>query len=146
MTDIMSEAFGRALIARTKFEKEAVWLPLMASHQLNSDDFVIRGKTFTDCLIQGPAVIVALGGVSFQGCNMGVVSKAENLMFRPMGEQIVGAIAMADCTFERCRFVQVGFTGPEEALQALIGSLTGASELQAAAALGARPAAPEGEA
>jgi hypothetical protein len=143
MTDMMSEEFGRALNARTTFEKEAIWLPLLASHQMNGGDPVIRGKTFTDCMIQGPAVIVALGGLSLDGCNLGIASKPENLMFRPMGDQIVGAISMADCSFIRCRFAQVGFTGQDEGLQALIDSLTPASELQRAAALGIQPDAGE---
>lgn len=117
MTDVMSEAFGRELNARTTFEKEAVWLPLLAVHALNGGETVVRGKTFTDCVIEGPAVVAIISNVVLDSCNMGAISKAANLMLKPMGDHIVGAIGFSDCRFVRCRFVQVGFTGADSFLE-----------------------------
>lgn len=107
------EAFGRALVARTTFEKEAVWLPSLAVHHLNAGQPVIRGKTFTDCVIEGPAVIAILDGMILDGCNLGATGDSKNLLLKPLGDKIVGAIGIADSRFVRCRFVQVGFTGNE---------------------------------
>ncbi|WP_395652202.1 hypothetical protein [Brevundimonas sp.] len=121
------EALGREQVARTTFDKEAIWLPLLGVQHLNAGETVIRGKTFTDCVIQGPAVIAAMGGVSLEGCNMGVTSNARSLMLRPLGDHIIGAIGLVDCRFVRCKFVQVGFTGPEAVLDELSASLTGLS-------------------
>ena len=54
------EAAGRALVARTSFEKEAVWLPSLAVQHWNAGETVIDGKTFTDCVIEGPAVLAVM--------------------------------------------------------------------------------------
>lgn len=123
MTDIHDEAAGRAMVARTEFTNESVWLPLLAVNHLNAGQTVITGKTFTDCVIEGPAVLVALKDVSLDGCNMGVISDPMNLMFKPLGEMIIGAVGVSDCRFVRCRFVQVGFTGPEAFLKTLADSI-----------------------
>ena len=42
------EKFGRELVARTTFEKEAVWLPSLAVHHMNAGKTFIEDKTFTD--------------------------------------------------------------------------------------------------
>jgi len=123
MTDIHDEAFGRAMVARTEFTKEAVWLPMLSVYHLNAGQTVITGKTFTDCVIEGPAVMVALNDVALDGCNMGVTSNPMNLMFKPLGDMIIGAVGVANCRFIRCRFVQVGFTGPETFLNELAESM-----------------------
>jgi len=122
------EAAGRALVARTAFEKEAVWLPLLAVHHWNAGEMAIKGKTFTDCVIEGPAVMAVMNGTTFDACAMGTTSGAENLLYRPLGQKLAGVVAMADCRFVRCRFVQVGFTGSEDLLAELKGvqTLTGA--------------------
>lgn len=111
MTDIMSEAFGREIVARDTFEKEGVWLPLLAAHTMNAGESVIKGKTFTDCVIQGPALVAVLSGTTFDGCNMGAASDPKSMLFAPQGPQLVGAIGLQDCRFVRCRFVQIGYTG-----------------------------------
>jgi hypothetical protein len=117
MTDVMSEAFGRELNARTTFEKEAVWLPLMAVHSLNGGSGVVRGKTFTECVIEGPALIAPMGTTTFDSCNLGSATDPKSLLFAPQGPVLVGAIGMDDCKFIRCTFVQVGFTGRPEFLE-----------------------------
>lgn len=105
------EKFGRELVARMSFEKEAVWLPSLAVHHMNAGQTVIDGKTFTECLIEGPAVMAVMNGTSFDSCNLGVAENPRTLLLDPRGDMIAGAVGMANCRFVRCRFVQVGFTG-----------------------------------
>ncbi|SFS31229.1 hypothetical protein [Brevundimonas viscosa] len=128
------EAAGRALVARTSFEKEAVWLPSLAVQHWNAGQPVIDGKTFTDCLIEGPAVMAVMNGTTFDSCAMGATSDMRNLLYRPVSrEKLAGVIGMSNCRFVRCRFAQVGFTGSDELLEELAGikslsSLTGGSK------------------
>ena len=110
------EAAGRALVARTTFKKEAVWLPSLSVQHLNAGQTTIDGKTFTECLIEGPAVMAVMTGTTFDGCNMGVAKDPRTLLFKPLGDMMAGVIGMSNCTFINCRFVQVGFTGTDELL------------------------------
>lgn len=110
------EKFGRELVARTTFEKEAVWLPSLAVHHMNAGQTFIDGKTFTECLIEGPAVMAVMNGTSFDTCNLGVAADPKTLLLDPRGDMIAGAVGMSNCRFVRCRFVQVAFTGAREML------------------------------
>ena len=114
-----AEVAGRAMVARASFDKEAVWLPLLAVNHWNAGEMAITGKTFTDCVIEGPAVLAVMNGTVFDGCNMGVAVNPRNLLLKPLGDKIVGAIGMADCRFVRCRFAQVAFTGDDALLAEL---------------------------
>lgn len=115
------EAYGRELVARTTFEKEAVWLPLLAVHHWNAGEMAIKGKTFTDCVIEGPAVMAVMTGTTFDGCAMGTTGDMNNLLYKPQGQKLAGVVGVADCKFVRCRFVQVGFTGSDALLEDLRG-------------------------
>lgn len=125
------EKFGRELVARTTFEKEAVWLPSLAVHHMNAGKTVIEDKTFTECLIEGPAVMAVMNGTTFDGCNMGVASDPRTLLLQPLGDMIAGVVGMANCRFVRCRFVQIGFTGSPELLQQIETNLLSARAAQA---------------
>ncbi|MFZ4164869.1 hypothetical protein [Brevundimonas sp. NPDC058933] len=120
------EKFGRELVARTTFEKEAVWLPSLAVHHMNAGQTFIEGKTFTECLIEGPAVIGVMNGTHFDTCNMGVAENPKTLLLDPRGDMIAGVIGMSNCQFIRCRFVQVAFTGAREMLDGVEKDLLGA--------------------
>lgn len=121
-----AEAAGRAMVARASFEKEAVWLPLLAVHHLNAGEHVIRGKTFTDCVIEGPALMAIVDGVHFDGCNMGVAGDPTSLFYKGQGPMLTGAIGFADTRFVRCRFVQVGFTGHVDSVDVMASELVSA--------------------
>lgn len=118
------EAAGRALVARTSFDKEAVWLPTLAVQHWNAGQMFIEGKTFTDCVIEGPAVMAVMNGTRFDSCNMGAAADAKTLLYRPMGQKMAGVIGMSNCVFVRCRFVQVGFTGTDDLLKDLEAGIT----------------------
>lgn len=114
-TPVLSAA-DKALTEQTTFTKTALWLPSYAVPHFNAGINVIRGKVFEDCLIEGPALLLALEGVTFEGCNMGFSKVPKNLLMRPVGEKITGAIPFADTRFINCRFAMVAFTGSDEFL------------------------------
>lgn len=114
------EAAGRALVARTTFEKEAIWLPMLAVQHWNAGEMAIKDKTFTDCVIEGPAVMAVMNGTTFDSCAMGTTTDVKTLLYRPVSKNMMaGVIGVGNCRFVRCRFVQVGFTGSEELLTEL---------------------------
>jgi hypothetical protein len=118
------EAAGRALVARTTFEKEAVWLPSLAVQHWNAGQMAIEGKTFTDCVIEGPAVMAVMNGTVFDNCAMGTTSDVRSLLYRPVStNKLAGVIGMSNCRFVRCRFVQIGFTGSDELLEDMQGGI-----------------------
>lgn len=124
------EAAGRARVARTSFEKEAVWLPQLAVQHWNADQMFIDGKTFTDCLIEGPALMAVMNGTTFDNCAMGTAEDMRTLLYRPLGQtKMGGVIGMANCKFVRCRFFQVAFTGTDELLDDLATAVTPMSKL-----------------
>jgi hypothetical protein len=126
MTDVLSEEHGRKLVARTDFSNEAVWLPLLAVYHLNVGQPLIRGRTFTECVIEGPALVALMDGVSFEGCNMGLATDPASLFYKPQGPVLIGTVAFADTKFIRCRFVQVAFTGHTESIDQMAADLTSA--------------------
>ena len=124
MTDIFSEEAGRAVVEKTEYTKEAIWLPLLAVHHQNAGQPIIKGKVFKDCLIEGPGLLVPVSGCSFDGCNMGAVKDANSLFYAPRGSVLVGAVPFEDCQFINCRFSQVAFTGHAESMDAMAKGLT----------------------
>jgi hypothetical protein len=108
----------RSLVDRTTFEKEAIWLPAMAVQHWNAGQMAIEGKTFTECLIEGPGVMAVMNGTTFENCAMGTTSDVRNLLFKPVSRtKLAGVIGMSNCRFVRCRFVQIGFTGSDELIE-----------------------------
>ena len=128
------EAFGRALVARETFDKEAVWLPSLAVHHLNAGQTFIEGKIFTDCVIEGPAIMAVMNRTQFDSCNMGAVTNPRSLLYRPLGEKLAGVVGVSNCLFVRCRFVQVGFTGSDALLNELETMLVSARSADTGAA------------
>ena len=120
------EAAGRAIVARTEFTKESIWLPSLAVQHMNAGQTFIEGKTFTECLIEGPALMAVMNQTHFDGCIMGTTTNPRTLLYKPLGEKLAGAIGMSNCRFVKCRFVQVGFTGSDELLAQLETMLTSA--------------------
>ena len=119
MTDINASTAAAPSpdVARTEFADQSIWLPRLAVEHLNAGHDRIRGKTFTDCLIEGPAVMMPDATVVFDACHMGTASKPENLLLAPVGDLVTGVIGVSDCRFVRCRFLFIGFVG-REAFQA----------------------------
>lgn len=82
---------------------------------------VIEGRTFNNCQIDGPALMLVLEGVHFESTNFGPTGgNLRNMLFQPMGDMGIGAIPVRNCTFTNCRFNALGITGGEELLTMLI--------------------------
>ncbi len=128
MTDIFSEEAGRAIVEKTEFTKEAIWLPLLAVHHQNAGQPIIKDKTFTDCLIEGPALMVPVNGCEFEGCNLGATKDPNSLFYSPKGPVLVGAVPFENCRFINCRFSQVAFTGHADLIEQMATGLSSASE------------------
>jgi len=112
MTDALPTlTIDPSVAERTTFEKEAIWLPLFAMSNIRAGKGLIDGKTFTDCLIEGPAVLFATDNVNFENCNLGVTDSGQNLVLQTVGPKVTGVVPFANTRFVRCRFVGIGFTG-----------------------------------
>ena len=128
MTDIFSEEAGRAAVEKTEFTNEAIWLPLLAVQHQNGGQPIIKNKTFTNCLFEGPALMVPVDNCHFEGCNMGAVKDVNSLFYAPKGPMLVGAVPFDGCRFINCRFSQVAFTGHPDFVQGMAQGLMSAAE------------------
>ncbi len=110
-----------------EYNKVSIWLPQLFMETRQAGSLNIEDRTFVDCLIEGPAVLLPMEGCNFDSCNMGdVQGDPRNLMLRPAGPQrVIGAVPMKNCKFLRCRFLGVGFTGQSEFLDHMITQLGG---------------------
>jgi hypothetical protein len=82
----------------------------------------ISDRTFRNCVIVGPAVVLVLDNVQFNNTNFGQPgSDVRAIVLRPASPtQVVGAIPVTHCTFDGCRFLGLGFTGPDLFLDQLL--------------------------
>ena len=112
------------------YEGVYIWLPQLAIEGAKRDEADIAGKTFRNCFLEGPAVLLPVVGCSFDGCNMGdVMGDVRNLLLQPVGPQkVTGTVAFRDCKFINCRFLRVGFTGSPAFLAELEQVLGGATQ------------------
>lgn len=84
---------------------------------------LVQGKTLTGCRIQGPGVMLASSGVTFDAVNFGDSrGDIRNILFVPDGPKGIGAIPFRDCAFVNCEFFGVGFTGATEFLDQMRGT------------------------
>ena len=94
---------------------------LYRAHVQAGGGAIIDDRTFTDCVIDGPALMLVLDGVHFVGTNFGRTGgNMRNMLFQPLGDVGIGAIPVRNCTFTRCTFEAIGITGNETLLQDLI--------------------------
>ncbi|MHB8395281.1 MAG: hypothetical protein ACYDC5_12480 [Candidatus Dormibacteria bacterium] len=81
---------------------------------------LIEHRTFTDCVVRGPALVtpqldVTLNWATFEG-----VSSIEELLYElPAPGRKQGVFALFDCRFERCKFHQIGWYGDKAFLDRL---------------------------
>jgi hypothetical protein len=97
---------------------EGVALSLVDLHRgvLRAGQAIITGRTFRNCRIEGPAVMLALGGVTFDGTDFGYTKgDIRNIVLFPASpNSVIGAIPVQDCIFKNCQFFALGFTGSPE--------------------------------
>lgn len=102
------------LATSTTIEDQAIFLPLMMYDVFKAGKSVIEGRTFRNCRIEGPAVLLATDGVNFDGCDLGYTGgDIRNLLLSPRGASVIGAIPVQNCRFINCQFFAVGYTGSQ---------------------------------
>ena len=106
----------------TRFQDQEVWLPALILAALQAGERVIAGRSFSNCMLHGPAIFLAVGGNSMDACNLGFTGgDTRNLLLRPVSpSSVIGAIPFANCTFEWCDFDAVGFTGNEAFINSIL--------------------------
>ena len=109
-------------LSAAAFKGVAIWLPALLMTSLQKGEPLIRDRTFEDCLLHGPAVFLALGGVDLESCNMGWAGgDLRNLVLRPASPtSVIGTIPFQNCRIHRCDFDAVGFTGSERFVQSIL--------------------------
>jgi hypothetical protein len=76
---------------------------------------VLTEFEFVRCQLLGPAVLAPLGSTGFSGCTFDSPGGSFSTLFweiAPGTTQVVGAIALQDCTFTECKFSGIGIAGP----------------------------------
>ena len=119
MTDTASTIAFPSHGAGPIYQKADIWIPTLIAEAMRRGENMIVGKTFIDCRLEGPAVLIPVGGCQFDACDMGFSGgDPRNLLLSPVGpDKVIGAVAFKDCTFLRCNFFAVGFTGAPEFLK-----------------------------
>jgi len=119
MTDTQDTITFKRIGDGPVYEKVNIWLPQLIAEAMSDRRNLIENRTFVDCRIEGPAVLLAAGGCEFDACDMGWSGgDIRNLLLAPVGpEKVIGAIAFRNCAFRRCSFFAVGFTGAPEFLK-----------------------------
>jgi hypothetical protein len=85
-------------------------------------DIRIQSVRFENCQIEGPSVMLPLGGCTFDDCNFGIAhGDMRTLVMHPGSpERVTGAIPMVGCTFRAVDFFAIGFTGDSAFLDSLL--------------------------
>lgn len=109
-------------LSATAFKGEALSLFELYREVLRTGQTVIENRTFTDCRLEGPAVIAVLGGVNFDSTDFGYTGgDIGRIVWRTASNTgVVGAIPFRDCQFKGCSFFATGFAGPEAFLQQIL--------------------------
>jgi hypothetical protein len=99
---------------QTVFEGVTLSLVDLQRTCLRKGELTIVGRTFDNCLIEGPAVMLALDNVTFDGVDFGYTrGDIRNIVLFPASPTaVIGAIPVKDCVFRNSTFFAVGFTGP----------------------------------
>lgn len=84
----------------------------------------IEGRSFTDCVILGPAILSPGVGTRLNNCNFGdVYGDPKNLLVKAAGDRVIGALAVAGCVFEGCLLNGVGLAGDETFIANFLGGV-----------------------
>jgi hypothetical protein len=107
----------------TSYDRIGITLyDLFAANLAAGGGSVIEGRTFRNCRIAGPAVMLVLEGTTFHATNFGPShGDIRSILFKPMSEKYaLGAIPVRNCRFENCTFSALGITGHENFLNLII--------------------------
>lgn len=83
---------------------------------------MLRGLTFENCTIHGPAVMLPLEGTSIQNCTFDGTAEGLIWVLEEGRQMIIGAIGVQECSFFGCRFQGIGLAvRPEDRQKVLDG-------------------------
>lgn len=76
---------------------------------LARDDQVIRNRTFEDCTIYGPAILVMTdGGIGgLDSCSFDTPDLKTTFVEVLPDQRFFGAVGLSGCLFRRCRFIKI---------------------------------------
>jgi hypothetical protein len=69
---------------------------------------VLRGVTFTSCVLVGPAIIALLGDGTLHATVLDAPGEDAFWVFPDEREYLVGVLGFENCSFYNCRFQRVG--------------------------------------
>lgn len=106
VTDLNAPSFAGVSISLVDLHRAAMRLNVAA----------IENRTFLDCRLEGPAVMLALDGLTFDNVDFGYAKgDVRNLVLIPASPNgVIGAIPMRNCVFKDSEFYGVGFTGAKQ--------------------------------
>lgn len=134
---LMSSFGNRALMK--KYPGILEWLPFLdpaggfatpkqltakhlSGHTISIADMVrnsaIVGRTFYDCDIHGPAVLAATSLTHMKRCKFDAPLEAVAIVATHQ-KRAVGLVQVDDCTFDQCRFHNIGIVGDESLRDAM---------------------------
>ena len=129
-------SFNDPLVTQTKlaqvdasarlFENAQITLfDLFRANMQSGGGSMIEGRTFRNCVIEGPAVILVMPGTRFERTSFGAApGDIRSILLKPMSAtHALGAIPMGDCVFEGCQFFACGFAAHENWLNLMIQEL-----------------------
>ena len=85
---------------------------------------LLQGQDFEECTFIGPGMLMFIGGVSFVHNQLD--GDALWVVDRNRGYQ--GAIAVRNCSFERCTFINVGLATDQSFVREIYATQVAASE------------------
>jgi len=102
-------------LSGTHFENVAVNLVDLHRNRLFRGESVISRVTFRNCRVEGPAVMLVIGGCNFDATDFGYAGiDVATLVLRPASKNgVVGAVPVQDCQFIGCELFGIGFTGAD---------------------------------
>ena len=106
-----------------RFENAILSLHELMMSCIRKGGIDIRDRSFVNCRIEGPAVMLMGEGAFLDGCRLGDVGGGDvrSLLLRPVvGFYAAGVLPVVNCRFEACDFAAIGFTGSEYVLQDLM--------------------------
>lgn len=106
-------------LARRRLEGQPIHIADLARNETR-----IRGWTFEDCTIYGPAILASLPGtIIHEPTWMG--EKVDDILYVADGDRRwEGVIGLQDCTLRRCTFVRIGLLVKPEEYRRLVEATT----------------------
>lgn len=102
-------------MAGNRFQGQVVRIALFAG-----DGAVIRDATFESCDVRGPAVLVPTGKTVMEHNRFDGTADALLWEIPPDRSNVIGAIALENCTFTGCHFMNIGIAGPPDVIRAFL--------------------------